>query len=229
MRDTQAARRHGRGALGAATVACLGLMAAAGVEAQDAVPRVPAGVKIAVMPVQSVAPAPSGAWPGGAASGEEARRRMDAELAFALSSSGGAGEWPGPRELAAMVERNPTIDADPRRLAVGRLMDGGPEDGRLRDPLHRQLRRLSALADVRMTAIPLRLSWRAPEPTDGPADTAGPASRPAPGRAVLELALVDTRSARILWRGEVRGAEGPPDEPGTLARLAGDLVRLLAP
>lgn len=210
-------------------------MAAVGgrAQAQEPAPRVPAGVEVAVLPVQRVAPAPSGAWPGGAASRDEARGRMDAELDFALAASEATGGWPGPADLAEQVERNPTIDADPHRLAVGRLIDTDPEDAELRDPLHRQLRRLSALAGVRIAVIPLRLAWRPPEGTAGGGDTAaagaGRSDTAGAGRAVLELAIVDTRAARVLWRGEVRGAPGPPDEAGTLATLAADLVQLLSP
>lgn len=239
-----------RRALTAAACAGLGLAAAAGSagaqEEDGAVPRprVPAGVRLAVLPVQAVAPAPSGAWPGGASSRSDARDRMNAELDFALSSSRDASSWSGPRALTRLVERNPMIDADPHRLAVGRLADVDPGEGQLREPLHRQLRRLSALADVRIAVIPLRLTWRPPEQVEesggedgeGGEDEAGAAppdsGRPSvavPGRTVLEVAVVDTRAARMLWRGEVLAAPSEPDAPGSLATLASNLVRLLSP
>lgn len=207
-------------------------------------PRVPAGVKLAVLPVQSVSPAPSGAWPGGASSRSDARDRMNAELDFALSSSRDAAAWSGPRALTRLVERNPMIDADPHRLAVGRLAGVEPGEQQLREPLHRQLRRLSALADVRIAVIPVRLTWLPPgelagsdgEEGDGSGgeagaasgDSAGPSPH-APGRTVLETVVVDTRAARVLWRGDVLAAPAPPGAPGSLASLASNLVRLLAP
>lgn len=227
-------RRIGRTALAGAACAGLALAAAAGgARAQQATPRVPAGVKLAILPVQDVSPAPSGAWPGGASSRSDALDRINAELDFALSSSESAAGWPGPRELTRMVERNPMIDAHPHRLAVSRLAGVEPGEGRIGETLHRQLRRLSALAGVRMVAIPLRLAWRPPERGDGEGggaeagDADGPAA--APGRPVLEVALVDTRAARVLWRGEVPGAAGPPGEPGALATLSANLVALLSP
>lgn len=249
--ETGATRRR---VLAGAVCAGLGLAAAAGgVRAQEAAPRVPAGVRLAVLPVQQVAPAPSGAWPGGASSAANARGRMNAELDYAISSSEDAAGWAGPGALGRMVERNPMIDADPHRLAVDRLSEIEPGEGQLREPLHRQLRRLSALAQVRLAAIPVRLTWRPPEELgdgedgDGgdagggdeadagggaPDDTApgaGEDAGAAEGRTVLELVVVDTRAARVLWRGEVRGRSAPPDEPGTLAKLASNLVGLLTP
>lgn len=222
-------RRRVRTALGLA--ACLGLAAAAGrAEAQQerAVPRVPAGLKVAVFPVQAVTPAPSGQWPGGADSRADAREKMNAELGFALASAEGARGWPGPSDLVRMIERNPTIDADPRRLALSGL--SGVEAGRdkLRATLHRQLRRLSALANVRIVAIPLGLGWRKPEPPAS-ADTAVSDRPDRPGRTVLEVAMVDTRAARLLWRGELMAPPAAPDEPGSLATLASDFVRMLTP
>ena len=229
-------RRIGRAVL--TGTACAGLAlaaAAAGARAQQVAPRVPAGVKLAILPVQDVTPAPSGAWPGGASSRDDALGRMNAELDFALASSEDAAGWMGPRRLTRLVERNPMLDVHPRRLAVGRLAEVKPGEGQLRATLHRQLRRLSALADVRIVAIPLRLAWRRPaedgengEEAPGAEDAAGSSAR-GPGRTVLELALVDTRAARLLWRGEVLGAEGPPGEPGALASLASGVVELLSP
>lgn len=228
-------RRSGRTALTLAVCAGVALAAsAAGAAAQQVTPRVPAGVKLAILPVQDVAPAPSGAWPGGASSRADALDRINAELDFALASAEGVAGWPGPRELTRMVERNPMIDAHPHRLAVGRIDQVEPGEGRLRATLHRQLRRLSALADVRIVAIPLRLAWRVPGGDgEGGGEAAGAegagGSATGPGRPVLELALVDTRAARVLWRGEVAGPEAPPGEPGALATLAADLVALLSP
>ncbi len=228
-------RRFGRTALAGATCAGIALAAAAGgASAQEVAPRVPAGVELAILPVQDVSPAPSGAWPGGASSRADALDRMNAELDFALSSSENASGWPGPRELTRMVERNPMIDAHPHRLAVAQLAAVEPGEGRLGGTIHRQLRRLSALAGVRIVAIPLRLAWHPPGQAgeDGGdaagADSAG-ASAEGPGRPVLELALVDTRTARLLWLGEVPGAAGPPGASGALATLAANLVGLLSP
>lgn len=231
-RAERSGETRGREAIGTAGVVWLGLAAAVGAATQEGPPLVPSGVPVALLPVQSVAPAPSGIWPGGASSSSEARRRMNAELDFALGSSEATRGWTGPRELARLVDRNPMIDVDPHRLAVDRLAAGDSPDEGLREPLHRQLRRLTALADVRLAAIPLRLAWRSPDAEaegSGKSDVAAPGERGDSGRAVLELALVDTRAARVLWLGEIRADRAPPDAPGTMAALAEDLVRLLSP
>lgn len=187
---------------------------------------------MAVLPVQAVTPLPSGAWPGGATSRADARSRMDGEMTFALSESEAASRWTGPQDLVRMLERNPTVDTDPRQLAVRSLAGLEPGEDRIAEPLHSQLRRISALAGTRLVLVPLSLEWRAAAEADEPgADDAVPegGSGGTDGRAALRLALVDTRAGLLLWRGELTGQPSPPDSSAALATLASGLVRTLLP
>lgn len=229
-------RWFGAGTPGAAAMCvllALGTAAEAAAQEEQVVPRIPAGVKVAVVPVQGVVPLPSGAWPGGASSRADARSMMSSELTFALSESEAARRWAGPEALVRMLERNPTMGTDPRQLAVRSLATLESGEGRLPGPLHSQLRQISALAGVRLVVIPLALEWRSAEAgTPEAADSAGAEERGAAehaGRAVLRLALVDTRAGLLLWRGELAGQPSQPDSPAALATLASGVVTTLVP
>lgn len=220
----------------------LGTATEAAAQEEHVVPQIPAGVKVAVVPVQGVAPLPSGAWPGGARSRADTRSMMSSELTFALSESEAGRRWAGPEALVRMLERNPTMGTDPRRLAVRSLAALESGEDRIPGPLHSQLRQISALAGVRLVVIPLLLEWRPAEAADsaGAADLgAGRASDSTPaaapeagepvGRAVLRLALVDTRAGLLLWRGELAGQPASPESPAALATLASGVVATLVP
>lgn len=201
------------------------------------IPRPSAGVPTLLMPVQRTEPLPDGAWPAGAQSRRDLLGRMDAELSFALEGDERAGAWTSPRGVRRLAGRNPLLDVDPRHLAVDALPEAGEK---LPGPLHGQLRGLAALADARFVILPVRLvyrreadgrrpcPWRRAEERGEEAGGAGPdAAEAAAGRAILCLAVVDVRSTRILWRGQLAGPPSEPDAPDLLARLAERVTELL--
>lgn len=223
----------------AATIAAVaGLLAAAGsvrAQPEDAVPRVPSGVNLVLAPVQSVAPTPSGAWPGGAGSRQDALAALNSEVDFAVSEEPLARNWTPPGEVVEQVRRNPLLDVDPEHLSYrGLLADRDEEE--LYSPLHGQVRRLSALLGARLVVVPLRV-WYAPSDTalagreDGelPRVVAGDRRVTMGGRAVARVALIDARAGRVLWKGEVASDPAPGDSPALLATLAANLVDTLIP
>lgn len=225
-----------------ATLVAAGLtvaLAASGAGAQERLPRIPSGITLVVAPAQSVVPTASGAWPGGAASRAAALETMNSELDFAISEEERARSWTPPAEVVEQVGRNPMLDVDPEQLAYrGLLAKKGEDDPELHAPLHGQLRKLTALLDARLVALPLRV-WYAPADTaadttagagDGPSDGDGAASaarREPPGRAMVRIALVDTRAGRLLWTGDIGGAPASARSPEALATLAANVVRTL--
>lgn len=184
--------------------------------------------------MQRAAPLPSGAWPAGAGSRGALLERMNAEIEFAFGEVGpDAGDWHTPAEVADRARRNPTLDIEPRRLAV-RVLDGRAKGDRIPAPLHGQLRRIGALFGARYLFVPLRLRWTPggdgagagegrPAPPDSARGPGGPEARTT-GRAALELALVDIRSGVLMWRGTLHGASAPRDSPALLATLAARLA-----
>lgn len=226
------------GRRGGAVVLAAGLLfAAAGAgraQEKERVPRIPSGVSLVVTPVQSVAPLPSGSWPGGADTRREALAAVNSEMDFAISEEPLARRWTPPAEVVEQVGRNPLLDVDPRHLAYRGLL-AERDEPRLYEPLHGQVRKLSALLDARLVAVPLRL-WYAPADTAAAGEAGGDAGgrdRPAEasggaGRAVLRVAVVDARSGRVLWKGTIVGDPAPGGSSAALATLARNFVRTLA-
>lgn len=213
-------------------------------EASDAIPRLPGGVQVVLLPVQSAVPLPSGAWPAGADSRESLLQQANAELQFALDELGAsADDWHGPEEVADRASRNPTLDVDPRRIA-GSLLAGSAEGDRIPAPLHGQVRRMSALFDARHVLVPVALGWEpdtaaaaaGPDTAAAP-DSAAPGAAAGPGagegrttgRAALEVVMVDVRRGVVLWRGTLYGDSAPRDSSALLATLASRLVEGAVP
>lgn len=225
-----------RAARGVAVLAAAGglLAAAAGVEAQDdeKVPRIPSGVTLVVTPVQSVAPARSGAWPGGADSRREALAALNSEMDFAISEEPMARAWTPPGEVVRQAGRNPMLEVDPEQLAYRGLLSADDDRPELYEPLHGQLRKLTALLDARLVAVPMRV-WYADADSAAAASGEGQGGGDAggapggEGRAVVQLAVVDTRAGRVLWRGVIGGDPAPVDSGAALGTLASNLVRTL--
>ena len=201
--------------------------------AQDPdMPRFPFGTPVVFVPVQSVEPLVDGGWPGGAASEEEALRAMDAELQFALDGSRGAEDWALPDEVVRRVRRNPMLRMDPSRLAYQGLLEKPDKRKQIYEPLHGELRGISALFDTRYVVLPISLFVQevpaGPDepPADSPVD---PDLRIAEFRAHLLLAMIDIRSSTIVWWGEIAGDSGPADSPALTASLAERVAKEVAP
>ena len=219
--------------LGAFLVSAAILLPPGSLFAQDSdLPRFPFGTPVVFVPVQSVEPLPDGGWPGGAAGEEEALRAMDAELQYALDRSRGAEDWALPDEVERRVRRNPMLRMDPSRLAYQGLLEKPDKRKQIYEPLHGELRGISALFDTRYVVLPISLFVREDpagpdEPAaDSPADLA---RREAEFRAHLLLAMIDIRSSTIVWWGEIAGDAGPADSPALTASLAERVAKAVAP
>lgn len=215
-------------------VVAAALAAAPPAVAQDTAPRLPFGSVAVVLPVQSSLPSPGGAWPGDAASQQEALRALDAELAFALAERRAAGNWALPPDLRRRVERNPMIKVDPDRVAFQGLIARPDRREQIYEPLHGELRALAALFGTRFVILPLRLRMaperevpQADEADSGTVAATACAGGEAPRRPELLLALIDIRRSAVLWHGTVQGRAGCPGDGGLLADLAASVARQL--
>lgn len=228
----------GRSVADAAMAAVAGAAVLVGVPvsaaAQDTAPRLPFGSVAVVLPVQSSLPSPGGAWPGDAATEEEALRAMDAELGFALAERRAARNWAMPPDLRRRVQRNPMIAVDPDRVAFQGLLARPDRRDQIYEPLHGELRALAALFGTRFVILPLRLGMASlrdePRPDEAESDAVaaktcadGEASR----RPELLLTLIDIRRSAVLWHGTVQGRPGCPEDSGLLAGLAASVARQL--
>jgi len=196
-------------------------------------PRFPNGTTVILVPVQSTLPLEDGSWPGMARTEEEALRAMDAELEFAFGERRSAEDWVLPSDLRRTMERNPSLDIKPDRMAYSPLLVPLEDRKYIPEPLHSELRTLAALYDTRYLLVPVRLSVET-ESTDEArsgsevAYSGGDAMAPA-SRAYLLAAMVDIRRSDVLWLGEFTGDPGTPDSGSLLATLANRMAELLAP
>ncbi|MEJ2481840.1 MAG: hypothetical protein P8049_01575 [Gemmatimonadota bacterium] len=195
-------------------------------------PRFPFGTPVVFVPVQSVEPLPGGGWPGGTAGEEEALRAMDAELQFALGASRGAEDWALPADVIRRVDRNPMLRTDPSRLAYQGLLEKPDKRKQIYEPLHGELRSISALFDTRYLVLPISLFVESDPIGSEESRPDASAEQNGPGtsyRAHLLLAMIDIRSSTIVWWGEVVGAAGGADSPALTASLAERVAEAVAP
>lgn len=241
MRGARTGEGLRAGPAGAATLAAVAvaLWAPSAVFAQEAIPRFPFGTPVVFFPVQSVQRLPDGGWPGGERGEEETLRALDAELAFAFDGRRGAEGWALPDDVVRRVERNPMLRMDPRRLAYQGLVEEPDRRDQIYEPLHGELRAISALFDTRYVVLPIALRAIPEEAgAEAGADVPGEERRsgePGTGpsapraRAGLLLALIDIRSSTVVWHGEIEGLPAPANSPALLATLAERVAALVAP
>jgi hypothetical protein len=196
-------------------------------------PRFPNGTTVVLVPVQSTLPLDDGSWPGMARTEEDALRAMDAELEFAFGERRAAEDWVLPSELRRTMERNPSFDIKPDRMAYSPLLV--PIDHRkyIPEPLASELRALAALFDTRYVVVPVRLTVETESTDEGRSGSevaygGGDAVAPAQ-RAYLLTAMIDIRRSDVLWLGEFTGDPGTSDSGSLLATLANAIAAQLAP
>jgi hypothetical protein len=198
-----------------------------------AMPHFPNGTTVVLVPVQSTLPLEDGSWPGMARTEEDALRAMDAELEFAFGERRAAEDWVLPSDLRRTMERNPSLDIKPDRMAYSPLLVPIDDRKYIPEPLHSELRTLAALYDTRYVVVPIRLTVET-ESTDearsgsAVAYSGGDAVAPA-RRAYLLTAMIDIRRSDVLWLGEFSGDPGPSDSGSLLATLANEVAEKLAP
>lgn len=176
-----------------------------------------AGQRVAVLPAQALRRDDTLGW-GTLASTEAPLSALDSALVTALQERG-LGNWVRASEVARLARRNPTYAPDPHGLAIAQLASAERRpDLPIDDPLASQLRTLAALADARYLLIPLQLRFE-PRQVDG---------KPAGGRAVIELALIDARLAQLLWRGAVVSDVAATFSPALVSAAAEKIPDLVA-
>ncbi len=196
-------------------------------------PHFPNGTTVVLVPVQSTLPLEDGSWPGLSRTEEEALRAMDAELEFAIGERRSAEDWVFPSELRRVIERNPSLDIKPERMAYSPLLVPIEDRKYIPEPLHSELRTLAAFFDTRYVVVPVRLTVETESTDDARSGSAvaysgGDAVAPAQ-RAYLLTAMIDIRRSDVLWLGEFVGEPGTADSGSLLATLASQVAAQLAP
>ena len=174
-----------------------------------------ASQRVVVMPVQTIR-ADSAGWLR--AMSADYRETLDDELAYAIGERVPGRGWVFGPAVVRSAARNQPHAGEPRGLAVPVLEKARrtPEDP-IAEPLASQLRTLVALGGGRFALVPVEARF---EPAAAGA-TAG-------ARLALDLALVDARTARLLWSGTVRGDAASTFSPALAAGVAARVADLIA-
>jgi hypothetical protein len=137
---------------------------------------------------------------------------LDDEIVFAVRERGLRGQWAFPADLARSARRNPGYAADPYTIALDPLKPVERDSDKLvGEPLAGQLRAFAGLFNARYALVPVEL---------------GLVPDPAGGRATLHLVVIDTRGARLTWKGDVSGDGVKSFSPAVAAGLAGRVADL---
>jgi len=173
---------------------------------------------VVVLPVQYIAFSDSLSWSSGTSvqTGFEHRAQflyvLDDSIAASLGDRG-LRSWTFARAIIASARRNMGMTADPLALAAERLRrQVKASDDPVSEPLASQIRSLVALRDARYVILPAILRLE---------------NRGTGARGSLLLYLIDTRTSRIAWSGQVSSDVSRTMSPaiaGTLAERLADLV-----
>jgi hypothetical protein len=202
-------------ALTATTLACASSPASSGNSGatQVAPPLAAMAARpVLVLPVQYVAFSDSLGWRRQGLVADRILATLDDSIAVALGDRGLAS-WTFAPAITASARRNAGMTADPHALAaegLRRLVKAG--DDPLSEPLASQIRSLVALREGRYAILPVILRLE---------------NLGAGARASLLLYLIDSRTARIAWSGEIAGTATrslTPAIAGEIAERFADMV-----
>lgn len=138
---------------------------------------------------------------------------VDDEIAFAVRERGFRGKWAFPPELARSARRNPTYAVDPYAIALDPLAAVERDAEKIvAEPLAGQLRAFAGLFNARYAFIPVELRL-APDAGGG-------------ARATIHAVVIDTRAAKLTWKGDVIGDAVRTFSPAVAAGIAGRVADL---
>jgi hypothetical protein len=140
---------------------------------------------------------------------------VDDEIAFAVRERAFRGKWAFPPDLARSARRNPTYAVDPYAIALEPLAPVERDSDKIiAEPLAGQLRAFAGLFSARYAFIPVELRLA---PDGGGA------------RATIHAVLVDTRLAKLTWKGDVSGDVVRTFSPAVAAAIGGRVADLFTP
>jgi len=113
---------------------------------------------------------------------------LDEEIADALRKRGANSNWTFGREITARADRNGGLAGDPRQLSVQAVRRNPAGDTPLPEPLASQIRTLVSLTNARYALLPIETHLD---------------NRNGERKGSLRLLMVDARTARIVWAGDI--------------------------
>ncbi|HUS28909.1 MAG TPA: hypothetical protein VMZ53_10370 [Kofleriaceae bacterium] len=138
---------------------------------------------------------------------------LDDEIVFAVRERSLRGKWAFAPDLARSAKRNPTYAVDPYTIALDPIKPVERDAEKIvGEPLAGQLRAFAGLFNARYALVPVELRL-APDASGG-------------ARATIHAVVIDTRSAKLTWKGDVSGDVVHSFSPAVAAGIAGRVADL---
>jgi hypothetical protein len=173
-------------------------------------------------------------WADGITNPRDFLTDLNAQIERALAASAPRTSWVLPTELARIAAKNPGYLADPYGMDPSQFApDRWRPTGKLEDPLGGDLRTYTSFVDARIAVVPVELRFF-PRPVP-PGHVLPPPvlamdksdSTHHMGRAVLRIAVVDTRNLAVLWVSDVVSDPAPALTPAVTANLVDHFAQAL--
>ena len=142
---------------------------------------------------------------------------FDSSLESAVRGKG-LTAWVLASDLARTARRNPMYATNPADIRAGdavRFLER-QRDENIPEPVAGQLRTLAGFHDARYALIPTDVRFEA-------GGTSGS------GRAVVRIAVLDVRGSRLVFIGDIAGADAADYSPALVAALARKFADLVVP
>ena len=142
---------------------------------------------------------------------------FDSSLASAVRAKG-LTAWVLSDDLARTARRNPTYATNVADIRAGdavRFLEQ-KRDENIPEPVAGQLRTLAAFHDARYALIPSEIRFEAGSAADK-------------SRAVVRIAVLDLRGSRLVFIGDITGADAADYDPALIAALARRFADLVVP
>ena len=142
---------------------------------------------------------------------------FDSSLESAVREKG-LTSWALASDLARTARRNPMYATNPADIRAGdavRFLEK-QRDEQIPEPVASQLRALAGFHDARYALIPVEVRFEA----GGASNT---------GRTVVRMAVLDVRGSRLVFIGDITGADAAEYTPALIAALARRFTDLVVP
>lgn len=174
-----------------------------------------AAVRLIVLPTQRAGDAIG--WGAKAGEPRVLFAAFDSSLESAVREKG-LTSWVLASDLARTARRNPMYATNPADIRAGdavRFLER-QRDENIPEPVASQLRTLAGFHDARYALIPVELRFEA-------------GSAPSTGRVVVRMAVLDVRGSRLVFVGDITGADAADYTPALVAALARRFADLVVP
>jgi hypothetical protein len=142
---------------------------------------------------------------------------FDSSLATAVREKG-LTSWVLAGDLARTARRNPMYATNPADIRAGdavRYLER-QRDQDIPEPVAGQLRTLAGFHDARYALVPVEIRFASGNVTGT-------------GRVVLRMAVLDVRGSRLVFLGDIAGADAPDYSAGLIAAVTRRFTDLVVP